>query len=135
MKNNFKKIVLTFSAITSSIGSYMFSGAGIAAATLGSLTAATVFAVEKKKTKKQIVTKKEETQPQETTKKVKKTTQQKELRKKITSKKKELRNHRNELKQLEKTKKGATPEAQKHRTIIQDLEDDINNIKRVLRNL
>ncbi len=137
MKNKFKKIVLVVVGTASSIGSYMFSGAGIVAGALGSLTAATVFAVEKKKTSKPINTnkqvhiKKEEKRTEEKSK----TEHRKELRKKIITKKSSLKNHRCELKKLKRAGKGATPEAQKHTTIIEYLENDIQNIKRDLRDL
>jgi len=49
MKNSFKKLTLIVTTTISSIGSYISSGAGITAATLGSLTAATVFGYEMKK--------------------------------------------------------------------------------------
>lgn len=146
MKNkNLKKVVLVITSAASSIGSYMFSGAGIAAATLGSLSAVTVFAVDKKKTSDKKKTnkhnevKKEQKQlkekTKEKTKKAPATIQKKELRKKITTKKIELKQHRTDLKKLKKAGSGVTPEAQKHTTIIEYLEDDIKNIKRDLRNL
>lgn len=138
-KNNFKKITLVVVSAVSSIGSYMWSGAGIAAATLGSLTAVTVFAVEKKKTSKHDKKTTEKMDKKEANKSKKTTTdkiaQKKDLRKKITNKKKDLKEHKNEQKKLKRSGKGATPEAQRHATIIEDLEQDIKMMKKDLRDL
>jgi predicted RNase H-like nuclease (RuvC/YqgF family) len=135
MNNSFKKIVLVITSAASSIGTYMFSGAGAAAATLGSLTAVTVFAVEKKKATKPEKIKENKKITKKSKQPTNKTAQKKELRKKITTKKSELKKHRSELKKLKRTGSGATPEAQKHSTIIEDLEDEIKNIKKDLNNL
>ena len=45
MNDNFKKLALLIAGIASSVGSYAISGAGIAAATLGSAAAVTILGV------------------------------------------------------------------------------------------
>lgn len=138
MKDSFKKLVILIAGIASSIGTYAISGAGIAAATLGSAAAVTILGVGISKRKHKNGSKDQEKKERKEKKQIKqkhKKTDKKELRKKITDKKKELKEHKNELRKLKHHGKASTPQAKQHTTIIQDLEVEIDTLKKDLERL
>lgn len=136
MKDNFKKFIILFAGIASPIGAYAISGAGIAAATLGSAAAVTILGVgiHNSRHKDDPKNKKALKKKMKVEKKDKKTEKQ-ELRNSITEKKKELKDHRNDLRKLKSKAQGLTPEAEEHRMKIKELENNINSSKAKLESL
>ncbi len=148
MKNSFKKAVLLCAALMTSLGSYAISTGGAVAAGLGAAAAVTLIGVGVHKHRKHHRERCEANdfkghkcekyknkydKDGKRTKEAKQT--KKDLRHEKHMKKKELTNHRRDLKKLQRDGKKATPEADKKRSMISNLEDDITRIEERLKNL
>lgn len=138
MKNDIKKFILFITTVLSPIGSYAISGGGIAAATLGSAAAVTMVGVGVHKARHRHDQSHQQKKAEKEEKKLEKKHKHekvKELKDKINEKKKEIKKHKNDLHNLKKRGKASTPQAAKHESIINELENDIDQIKEDIENL
>ena len=140
-KNNlFHKIVMTFSAIMSTVSAFALSTAGAvttgAAATVGAVVVGKKIHEHRKKTR---YGRKKEQNKEFNKQEQKKETKQ-ALKKRLLQKQVALKHHRTQLKKLERLnkkikEKGNTEQANKHRSIIVRLERLIDEIKADLERL
>jgi hypothetical protein len=148
MKNKVKKVVLLCTALMTALGSYAISTGGAVAVGLGAAAAVTLVGVGVHKHRKHRRERceandfkghkceKYKNKYEKDGKRNKNAKQmKKDLRHEKHMKKKELTDHRRDLKKMEREGNKSTPQADKKRSMIKDLETDIDEIIEKLKYL